>query len=159
MKSHVLITDLGQYRNQHDADPSCLHWEEFWIQCHPKKESTCLWLLMIKKIIWTSCFELVNIRLRSSPDAKAYKAPEDQQPAVNWSKGTQEAVVQSPTHTNRQTLFIKEMLLGNYHIVYENHKYETTYYFSAIFVGYVPPYRGTDPHPDKDHLRKIPPAH
>lgn len=52
--------------------------------------------------------EAVNLRLRNSSDAKTYEAPQDQEPAVRWSEGTQQAVVQSETHTNRQTLFTTE---------------------------------------------------
>lgn len=53
-------------------------------------------------------YEAVNLRLRSSSDANTYEAPQDQKPAVHWSEGTQKAIVQTPAHTNRKTLFTIE---------------------------------------------------
>lgn len=52
--------------------------------------------------------EAVNLRLRSSSEANAYQSPQEQEPAVHWSKGTEQAKIHDPDHTNHQTLFTKE---------------------------------------------------
>lgn len=46
----------------------------------------------------------VNLRLRSSSEAKAYHAPQEQEPAIHRSKGAQQTEVQSPAHGQHQTL-------------------------------------------------------
>lgn len=106
-------TKAPQYPNQHDAGASCLYWEEFWVQCHSekkKKRPNVCWKcvgLFSAGFISLNAEEAVNLRLRSSSDAKAYEAPQEQQPAKHRSKGTQQAEVQQPAHRNHQTLFPK----------------------------------------------------
>lgn len=111
--NHALITKAPQYRKQHDAAASCLYREEFWVQCHSEKKKKrpnvcckCVGLFSAG-FISLNAEEAVNLRLRSSSDAKAYEAPQEQQPAIHRSKGTQQAEVQQPAHRNHQTLFPK----------------------------------------------------
>jgi len=61
-----------------------------------------------------------NSRLRSSTNAKAYEAPQEQEPAVDWREGTQQAVEKGPTHTNSQTLSTQKHIQKMYEAMHRN---------------------------------------
>lgn len=120
--SKEFIRQWPQYRNQHNADASRLHGKEFWVQRDPKTRlnlylcSYCFLGYCSLRNYWCILLcmkEESSLRLRSSSNTKAHKAAQEQEPAIRWSKGTQQAVVQSPAHTNFQTLFSTDTYTGN----------------------------------------------
>lgn len=65
-----------------------------------KKRNKFIWRVRISNFMCCKA----NSRLRGPSEAKADEAPQEQEPAVHWSEGTQQPKVESQAHGDHQTL-------------------------------------------------------